>query len=67
MNDNFSTKNVTELTIKEILKRISEYDIFKYYVGKDFKMGSISSPLRKDRNPSFDIYPSRGTVRKIMY
>jgi|19_taG_2_1085344.scaffolds.fasta_scaffold00231_25 hypothetical protein len=67
MNDNFSTKNVTELTIKEILKRISEYDIFKYYVGKDFKMGSISSPFRKDRNPSFDIYPSRGTVRKIMY
>ena len=67
MSEIFSTKNFSELTIKEILKRITEYDIFRYYIGKDFRMGSISSPFRKDRNPSFDIFPSKGTVRKIMY
>jgi hypothetical protein len=67
MSSNFSTKNVAELTINEILKRVSEYDIFRYYIGKDFRMGSMSSPFRKDRNPSFDVYPSKGTVRKIMF
>jgi len=63
----YGTKNVKQLTIQEILKRISEYDIFKYYIGKDFKMGTIRSPLRKDSQPSFDIYKSPNTVRKILF
>lgn len=63
----YGTKNVKQLTIQEILKHITEYDIFKYYIGKSFKMGTIRSPLRKDSQPSFDIYKSPNTVRKILF
>jgi hypothetical protein len=63
----YSTKGVKQLTIDEILKQISEYDIFQYYIGKGFKIGSICSPLRDDRNPSFDVFYSPNTVRKIMF
>lgn len=63
----YGTKNVKQLTIQEILKHVTEYDIFKYYVGKGFKLGTIRSPLRKDSQPSFDIYKSPNTVRKILF
>lgn len=63
----YGTKDVRQLTIKEILSEITEYDIFKYYIGKDFKIGTIRSPLRKDSNPSFDIYRSPKTVRQILF
>lgn len=63
----YNTKEVRQLSIKEILERITEYDIFRYYVGNSFKMGTIHSPFRSDKRPSFDIYPSNATVRKIMY
>jgi len=63
----YSTENVKEFTVLEILKSISEYDIFQYYIGRNFKIGTISSPFRKDKNPSFDIFYSPNTIRKIMY
>ena len=63
----YGTKNVKQLTIQEILKRVTEYDIFKYYIGKGFKLGTIRSPLRKDSQPSFDIYKSPNTIRKILF
>ena len=63
----YSTKDVKNLTTAEILKRISEYDIFNYYIGSNFKIGTISSPFRKDKNPSFDIFYSPDTIRKMMY
>jgi hypothetical protein len=63
----YGTKNVKQLTIQEILKSITEYDIFKYYIGKNFKIGTIKSPLRKDSRASFDIFKSPNTVRKILF
>ena len=52
----FTTKNVEKLDKDNILKYVSEYDIFRYYYGK-FETGvSYNSPLRKDKNPSFNIY-----------
>ena len=63
----YGTKNVKQLTIQEILKCVTEYDIFKYYIGKGFKLGTVRSPLRKDSQPSFDIYRSPNTVRKILF
>ena len=48
------------LTTKNILKRITEYDIFRYYTKSDFEIGKpFSSPLREDKNPSFSIYYNR--------
>lgn len=41
-----------------ISKRYSTYDIFCYYIGGKFKIGHpFNSPLRKDDNPSFGIFP----------
>ena len=56
----YSTKDVVErITLEEILKRTTEYDIYRYYIGKNFKIGHImSSPLRADNNPSFGIFKS---------
>jgi hypothetical protein len=50
-----------ELSKEEILSRISEYQIFCYYVGADVKLKSlIPSPLRKnDNNPSFSVFIGR--------
>lgn len=52
--------NSKELITKEyILSRVSEYDLYKKYIG-DFKIGGIyNSPLRKDKNPSFGIFYSK--------
>ena len=48
-----------KLTTDNILKKISEYDIYSLYLG-NFTIGTkFSSPFRKDNNPSFGIYESR--------
>lgn len=40
-----------------ILKRTTEYDIYSYYLGFEFKIGKpFNSPFREDRNPSFSIF-----------
>ena len=44
------------LTIDNLLKKVSPYQIFKFYV-PDMKIGSvINSPLRKDSKPSFGFF-----------
>ncbi len=48
-------KRKVDLSSEEILKRISFFDIYKYYV-KNFKIGeAFCNPFRKDQNPSFII------------
>lgn len=46
------------LSRHDILEKISEYDIYRYYLGYDFKLKkSYHSPFRSnDRNPSFGIF-----------
>lgn len=49
-------KKRAELDNKTILRTISEYDIYRYYLGEDFPVGKImQSPMpgRKDNHPSF--------------
>jgi len=42
------------LTKEDIMLHISEYDIYRYYIGRDFKVNKpVSSPFRKDPVPSF--------------
>lgn len=49
----------TELTLEEILRITTEYDIYSYYIGDQFKVGKImQSPLRKDDHPSFGVFKS---------
>lgn len=45
------------LSDKDILKKVSSYDIFKYYIHNFKRVGdSFCSELRKDNNPSCTIY-----------
>jgi hypothetical protein len=42
------------LTKETVLNKVSEYQIFSYYLGGDFKSGAVmNSPLRQDDKPSF--------------
>jgi hypothetical protein len=44
-----------ELTLENIYKYVSQYEIYAYYCG-EFEVGNrISSPIRRDNNPSFSI------------
>lgn len=53
------------ITIEDILSRVSEYDIYEQYLGK-FKVGLIyNSPFREDKNPSFGIF--RGRKGNLMF
>ncbi|HEU4609632.1 MAG TPA: hypothetical protein VFS31_16050, partial [Chitinophagaceae bacterium] len=48
------------LTLETVLHRTSEYDIYRYYLGHDFKLGEpFSSPFHEDRDPSFSIICTR--------
>ena len=63
----FSSKRIKRSPLNEesILKKVSEYDIYSYYIG-DFRLGIVfSSPLHKDRNPSFGIFA--GTNGRLMF
>jgi hypothetical protein len=56
-----------KLTIEEILKRVTEYDIFRWYMPtKDWKINQVTySPFRNERNPSFVIGNKRGVLSFI--
>jgi hypothetical protein len=50
----------TNLTIEEILNKVSDYEIYRYYVGHDFVIGkTFCSPFRKESDPSFVIAVSK--------
>jgi len=52
-------KGIETITLKDILKRTTEYDIYQYYIGGNIKVGKImSSPFRSDIHPSFGIFKS---------
>lgn len=61
----------TKLDIDSVLKRISEYDIFKYYMDaeakeKDWKLNQATySPFRDEDNPSFLIGNKNGYLSFI--
>jgi len=58
MYDLDSTKG-GKLDKKYILSKISQYEIFRHYIGSSFTINkAISSPLRKDDTPSFGIFES---------
>jgi hypothetical protein len=50
------------LSLDSILEKVTEYDVYSYYIGDKFSIGKvISSPFREDKNPSFGIFKSNKT------
>jgi len=60
-------KRKTKLTPESILDKISEYDIFKFYMPtQDWKVNKVTySPFRHENNPSFVIGNKRGFITFI--
>ena len=56
----YSTKTAITMSLKDLLDKLSDYDIYSYYLGS-FKPGKLmNSPLRPDdKIPSFAIFPSK--------
>lgn len=56
----FSNKNIKEeyISKQNILKHVSEFDIYRYYLPNIEINDITNSPFRKDNNPSFGIYLS---------
>lgn len=53
-------KKKIPLTLKSILERVTEYEIYRYYLGQDFRFKEpIHSPFRRDSNPSFAVMVTR--------
>lgn len=53
----------TNLTVENVLKRISEYDIFRHYMKNRFELNHPTySPFRYEENPSFLIGNKYGTL-----
>lgn len=53
-----SLQNLKEeyISYNNLLKHVSEYDIYSYYLG-NFELGRVqSSPFREDKSPSFGVY-----------
>ena len=57
----YSTKTAITMSLKDLLDKLNDYDIYSYYVGQ-FKIGKLfNSPLRSDdKNPSFNIFKGNG-------
>lgn len=54
-------KGVEALSLDHILSKVSDYNIYRYYLEKDFDIGSkklMTSPFRRDSSPSFGILVS---------
>jgi hypothetical protein len=54
----YDLENIVEIeNLKDLLRYTTEYDIYSYYIGDQFKIGKVmKSPLRKDIHPSFGIF-----------
>ncbi len=64
----YSTSSIKELNAKTILSLITDYDIFSYYIKNKLEIGkTINSPLRKDNNPSFQIYSCSYGFHRLMF
>lgn len=62
-----SGKRLVKLTPESILDKISEYDIFRYYMpNHDWVLNRVTySPFRSENNPSFVIGNKRGFISFI--
>lgn len=53
-------KGAKNLELEDILEKVSDYEIYRYYIGHDFTIGkTFCSPFRKETDPSFSIIVSK--------
>jgi len=56
------------LTTENILRRIEEEDIYKYYWNPEFELKTAySSPFRSDNRPSFNVFKSTNGTNKLLW
>ena len=56
----YSTKTAITMSLKDLLEKVSDYDIYSYYLGSFKPKVLMNSPLRPDdKIPSFAIFPSK--------
>lgn len=56
----YSTKTAITMSLRDLLEKLDDYDIYSYYLGPIKPKKLINSPLRSDDAiPSFAIFPSR--------
>ena len=62
----YSTRTAITMSLKDLLDKLDDYDIYSYYVGQ-FKIGKLfNSPLRSDdKKPSFAIF--KGVNGKLFF
>jgi len=62
----YNTREVeNNITFDKILSIIDDYYIYCYYLDKEVKINKpISSPLRKDKHPSWSLYRSKNGILK---
>lgn len=55
--------------LKDILDKVSDYEIYRYYIGHDFVLGkAFYSPFRKENSPSFSVIVSKsGRLHHLDY
>jgi DNA primase len=60
-------KKKTKLNIENVLKKVTEYDIFRWYMpNKSWKLNQVTlSPFRQENNPSFVIGNKHGRISFI--
>jgi len=60
----YSTKTAITMSLRDLLDKVSDYDIYSYYLGSIKPKKLINSPLRPDdKIPSFAIFPTNdGTL-----
>ena len=60
----YSTKTAITMSLRDLLEKVSDYDIYSYYLGSIKPKKLINSPLRPDdKIPSFAIFPTNdGTL-----
>jgi hypothetical protein len=56
----YSTKTAITMSLRDLLEKVSDYDIYSYYLGPIKPKKLINSPLRPDdKIPSFAIFPTK--------
>ena len=59
----YSTRTAITMSLKDLLDKLSDLDIFNYYLGKVKLCKLINSPLRSDdRNPSFAVFKGKNNL-----
>lgn len=56
----YSTKTAITMSLRDLLDKVSDYDIYSYYLGSFKPKTLMNSPLRPDdKIPSFAIFPGK--------